>query len=143
MQELLEATTVSDAHKIIEKFSEAQSTTVLRKLPVMKIGQAARQGDVYFKRIKSVPSGFNEAHFNGDVQLVDGDTQGSRHILITNEKMKLYSPTAKSELVGPVIESTTDFLVTHPEHAHFQFQPGIYEVTFQRDWAEHERRVRD
>lgn len=142
----LEAQTVSEAHAIIERFSEEQATTVVRELPVMKIGQAARQGDVYFKRIDSVPEGFDllTDSLQQDLQLVDGNTQGSRHVLTANDKIKIYIPKNKSELVGPVIVAeSTCFLVTHPEHAHFKFQPGIFEVTFQRDWAEHERRVRD
>lgn len=144
MQTTLEATSVVEAHSIIEKFSETKATTVVRKIPQMKVGQAARQGDIYIRAISEIPKGYKKKKVGSQYQLVDGSTQGSRHIVEDTSNITAYEPENKTnELFGPVIEAKDCFTITHPEHAHFEMQPGLYQVTFQENWAEKERRVRD
>ena len=144
MQTTLEATSVVQAHSIIEKFSETKATTVVRKIPKMKAGQAARQGDIYIRAISEIPKGYKAKAVGSQYQLVDGSTQGSRHIIDDTSALKAYEPENRTnELFGPVIEATECFTITHPEHAHFEMQPGLYQVTFQENWEEKERRVRD
>ncbi len=142
MTQTLEIKSVREAHSVIERFSETQSTTIVRKLPVMKIGQAARQGDVYIKAISEIPEGYKKISVGMEYQLVEGNTQGSRHIIADTSGMKVYE-NKSSELLGAVLEAETCFTITHPEHAHFEFQPGLYQITFQANYAEVERRVRD
>jgi hypothetical protein len=142
MLETLEIKSIREAHSVIEKFSETKSTTVVRKIPVMKVGQAARQGDVYITAISEIPSGYKKVSVGTEYQLVEGNTQGSRHVVSDTSGMKVYE-NKSSELLGPVLEAKNRFTITHPEHAHFEMQPGLYQVTFQADWAEQERRVRD
>lgn len=146
MQATLEATSVVEAHSIIEKFSETKSTTVVRKIPKMEVGQAARQGDIYIRAIAKIPKGYlsRAVELESHYQLVDGHTQGSKHIIVDTSALKAYLPeNVTNELLWPVIEAKDCFTITHPEHAHFEMQPGLYQVTFQENWEEKERRVRD
>ena len=47
-------------------------------------------------------------------------------------------------LLGPVIVADEAFTLTHPEHAHHRLPAGIYQVGYQLDVSEQERRaVRD
>lgn len=137
------AQTVLDAHKKIEEYSEINATDKVRNVPKMKIGQAVRQGDVYITAIKNVPENYTKSDMPAQLQLVPGSTQGSRHIIESTSGISLYKFDGTSELQGPVLEAKAAFTVTHPEHAHVFLQPGLYHVTFQKDWAEEERRVKD
>lgn len=142
MNSTLEAKTVNEAHSIIEKFSETLATAVIRTIPVMKVGQAARQGDVYIRAIKEIPEGYKKISVSNSFQIVEGNTQGSRHVLEHSGNVTVYE-NKSSELLGPVLDAKESFCISHPEHAHFKMQPGLYQVTFQQDYAEIERRVRD
>lgn len=112
----------------------------------MGIGEAVRQGDVYLTRLADLPDDRGAATDNR--QLAPGSTRGSRHIVAAQSDVTITAPPKGSTvLVGPVIESRSRLLVEHPEHGHIDLPPGIYQTSFQRDYAreraEEIRRVQD
>ena len=115
------------------------SAEALADVPMGK--KFARQGDLYFAKLATVPKGalpWTQPHG----QLAPGTTQGSRHCVdITTVRLwTLPNPTA---LDGPVIEAPDGVEITHPEHGHHHYPPGVYQVTFQRAYADELRRVQD
>ena len=115
------------------------SAEALADVPVGR--KFARQGDLYFTKLAAVPQGVHPWLLPHG-QLAPGSSQGSRHCvdLTTVRLWLLPQPTA---LDGPVIEAPAGVRITHPEHGHHQFPPGVYQVTFQRAYAEELRRVID
>jgi hypothetical protein len=139
--------------EVIEKIStSAKPRQEKRIIKSMKPGQMVRQGDIYLINItgKKEVKVFNTINvsFNNYItsakpqgnqfQLVPGSTMGSRHMVDSSVKVKL-NPTNTSSLVGPVIESESAFLVTHPEHAHFELPKGSYLVCYQLNALTRER----
>lgn len=100
-----------------------------------------RQGDVYIWIKSNVPK--NAKKIKANSQLAPGTTKGSRHCLDSLEGVTMYAITDASELQGPIIELSCERLVTHPEHGDWRLGAGIYEITYQRAFAEELRRVRD
>lgn len=137
------AKTTLEAHKAIEEYSKTEAVSKTRLVPKMKVGQAVRQGDIYLTAIDKMPKGYEKVVNNGSLQLVPGSSQGSRHVIENTAGITIHMIKNGSELMGPVLEATKAFTITHPEHAHVVLQPGLYHTTFQKDWAEEERRVRD
>lgn len=130
---------------IMEKIEEIQSvsakvnhkeTRVIREIPV---GKAVRQGDLYVRRIDKVPSNYTvETH---KLQLVSGSTKGAQHFVEKTPSMKLFvDPSNKDALAGPCIISREEVHIRHPEHANFKLPAGIYQITYQRDFAYEERK---
>lgn len=116
----------------------------LRDCRNMKIGQVARQGDIYIHKVK-------DAHVHGELtqnhQLAMGITLGSRHIADGN--FKVYEGTTLPEWVerghflGPCIVTDKDTaLISHPEHSNVALSKGTYQVTHQMD-IRTMRRVQD
>ena len=132
-------TTVIEADQIVR--DHAIHRPDVRDYRKMPIGRIAHQGDVYLRRCAKVPKGFTVP--TKDLQLAPGTTQGSRHIITAGPRV-LTNPGNTDALLGPVIVAEKEFTLTHPEHAHCLMGPGVYEVEFQKDEAEAERRaVRD
>jgi len=120
-------------------------------------GAGIRQGDIYIINIndmtqielfkKSTPVLVNIANYittlkqSNDYQLVPGSTKGSRHFACGDIVVKT-NPTNRSSVVGPIIEAKTSFVITHPEHAHFQLPAGKYIVCYQLN-AQTKTRVKD
>jgi hypothetical protein len=113
----------------------------------MKVGEVVRQGDLYIEKVASLPE--NKGAVTENVQLAVGQTQGSRHVISPKPAgLSIFSPPAGSTvLTGPSISSTEAWTLTHPEHGHFKFGPGNFQVTYQKDYAkeraEELRRVQD
>lgn len=131
-------------HEKITQAAKQFATTDTRIIPdSMKVGQSIRQGDVYLTRIAKIPKEHTKVSTNP--QIVEGSTQGSRHLLRESDMKHikvLFNPSNNTPTLGPVIEATERFQLTHPEHAHFDMPAGIYSVTYQMNWADKER-VRD
>lgn len=112
----------------------------LRQCQSMKIGQIARQGDLYFHR---VPYNWPRGNQIFNYQLAVGNTKGSRHIADNNfqiyEGIKFpdyFSDFFKEKLkdcLGPVVViSDPTRLISHPEHSNFSFDKDtILQVTYQ------------
>ena len=76
-------------------------------------------------------------------QLADGETQGSRHCLDDVRSVTQYRLVNPTVLEGNVIDAPAGMLITHPEHGDMAFAPGVYQIGYQRQYAEELRRVLD
>lgn len=120
--------------------------------PSFELGDAAHQGDLIIVRIASLPL---SAKPRKNRQLADGDTQGSRHVLVRGqvydagraEVVDLIRSatgyTVEEQYVGPVCmspaEPTADDL-THPEHGNQGFPAGaVCAVVYQRNWDQEQQ----
>ena len=134
-------TDVMTAMKQIEA-AAAEDTTEVRDLSGIKIGQSARQGDIYLHRVAA-------DHPRGKAvgaKLAMGDLMNARHIAEAPAECfagaKAPDYCNAGTFLGPVIVSDKPFTVSHPEHAAMRCPPGVYQVTHQMD-ARTLERVRD
>lgn len=120
----------------------------------MGVGDAANQGDVILVRIASLPKSANPRI---NRQLAEGNTQGSRHILVggsvydceADDVVKAIAAACKgtqvdARYIGPVF--TTPATLEHPEHGHQSWDcQATIAVVYQRnlDSEEREMRVQD
>ncbi len=113
----------------------------------MQPGDYFRQGDIYLEQLArynakdTYPFGLKT--INPVRRLAPGNTQGSRHCLSTLDGVVMYRRISESPLDGPIFESKEKITVEHPEHGHVTLPPGIYAVTYQRQYAEELKRVAD
>lgn len=132
---------------------------------MLGVGDNIAQGDLYFVRIAGVPSGSKRLGNDGShVQLAEGDTQGSRHVLevgnayvceradVVAAIKKACGCTINEKYLGPVFETVNGkAYVSHPEHGDHDFRAETVggsmciAVVFQRalDAEEREARVID
>lgn len=100
-----------------------------------------RQGDLYIWLKSEVPKKAKKVEAKN--QLVPGQTKGSRHCLDSLDGVTVYELADGNELQGPIIKLICERLITHPEHGNWRLGAGVYEITYQRAFAEELRRVRD
>lgn len=124
------------------KAAAALDTTETRECGNMKIGQVARQGDIYIHRVVA-------NHPRGAAvgpKLAMGDLMNARHIAEAPAEcfagVKAPDYCTAGTFLGPVIVSDKPFTVAHPEHAHIALGAGCYQVTHQMD-ARTLERVKD
>lgn len=125
---------------------------------IVKDGQAAPQGDILLTRISDLQTGRAELEKQmkarwgdtfvlspvglktDDLQLIQGRSTGSRHCIREEDRgvVEVYAPTwaTATLLEGPVIVASDRFVVAHPDHAHHSLPAGIYQVTYQMDFAQ-------
>lgn len=129
-----------------------------KMLATFASGDVSRQGDIYIVGIASLPK---SAKPRESLQLADGATQGSRHVL---ERGAVYqcepsevAAAIKSatghdvdaDYIGPVFvapDEPTENDLTHPEHGNQGFTAGqVCAVVYQRtvDAEQRIQRVRD
>lgn len=107
-------------------------------------GDTWRQGDVYIELLERVPAGAMAMKAKGrSAQLAPGTTQGSRHILDSLVGVTMYRLPEATVLDGPVIVTDRERTIEHPEHGNVVLPPGVYGITYQREFAEELRRVAD
>lgn len=134
--------------------SNVQEIRVVKEWPVDAV---VRQGDIYVLRM---PEDYEHGKKLKERQLVDGQTQGSRHVVEEGPTIHaagkapswLFAETAKSlgvsrqrllkALLGPSIKANKAFKITHPEHAHVEAPCGSY-ITWSQMDARMLERVRD
>jgi hypothetical protein len=133
------------AHQKIEDYAKKSSKNVRRFEQPFKIGKWARQGDIYFIAIASLPKDTVRIGITSiKYQLAPGTTQGSRHMLHNGNHLTLFKDRLPSVLSGGYIKATDRCYISHPEHAHVDLPAGLYSVTYQQDLAASEiRAVRD
>lgn len=115
-------------------------------------GDYIRQGDVYVTLCDEVPVGFTKREMKdlgrNPAQVAIGSTQGSRHIWDSLDGVEIYKKDNANELQGCVYVLKETRTLTHPEHGDIictvpEGETRIFEVTYQRAYAEEIRRVRD
>jgi len=132
---------VIEIHQRIQALAEeikAKPEPLKIEIPV---GSHAVQGDVYIQTLAAVPTGWSLT--NPTQQIAPGTTQGSRHILESMDGIEMYTSSDASPLDGPCIVAKKSFELTHPEHGHLILCPGVYRITYARQYAEELRRVAD
>lgn len=104
-----------------------------------KVARAHRQGDIY---IHAVPAAWPRGAEVGG-QLATGQSKGSRHMALAPAKCyagtQLPGYVQPGWFMGPMVESSERFTVSHPEHAHVSLPPGCYQTTHQMDDATRQR----
>ncbi len=128
----------------IRKVQENAKHMPALRVADLKIGEVARQGDIYIERVAAIEG-------RGEVlksrQLAPGTSKGSRHIVDESPEVLVVqsSPRTRNHQafqVGPAIESTGPVCIMHPEHAWIRLLgvgKRFYQVFFQADWARKER----
>lgn len=136
--------TLTTVNEIMNKIMESAESNIQdeRFIKTMKVGEVVRQGDIYIHKVAANHKRGNRQTHN---QLAQGTSKGSRHMAespaICYEGTTLPSY-AKEAFLGPMIESTQRFTISHPEHAHISLGAGCYQITHQMD-ARTLQRVRD
>lgn len=104
-------------------------------------GDVFRQGDLYIQKIARVPANaYSNVNPPLSLQLVEGESKGSRHILDSDAGVCIYARSDGDDLTGPVIELEMERTITHPEHGDVILPPGLYAITYQRAFDKEERR---
>lgn len=135
--------TALEVHESLQTQAKKLNNQNERVIPKMEVGQAFRQGDLYITKLESLPQDIINTI---DLQLAQGETKGSRHILAQNVNytVKVYNLRKPGPLDGPVFKSDETIRLTHPEHAHFVFPAGCYSTHYQQDYQAAEiRAVKD
>lgn len=134
----------TDAYRLVRERAEEIRNDGDHRIETMSAGDAWAQGDVAIIALDAVPA---DAMLDESpsAQLAPGNTQGSRHLLDSLDGLRLFARTGgeATPLAGPVIEAERRFSVTHPEHGNVSLPPGVYQVRYQRAFAEELRRVQD
>jgi len=132
---------VIEIHKRIQALAEVVKGKPEPREVTIPVGDYTVQGDVYIQALDIVPTGYKPTSIAA--QIAPGNTQGSRHILKSLDGIKMYTAKNASVLDGPVIRAEQSFELTHPEHGHLILSPGIYRITYARQYAVELRRVAD
>lgn len=128
--------------EVVEKVQRsAKKMQEMRECPEMKVGQFARQGDIYIERISSISKEGKEVKSH---QLAPGTSKGSRHVVQAEQGVKIFqsAPNLGARAlfqVGPAIEAACDFVISHPEHAWMKMKKGLYQIWYQLDFHRKER----
>lgn len=122
------------------KQKQMKSVRSLRQHDAAVAGDAAFQGDLVFVVLPSLPK---SAKPRANRQLAEGDTKGSRHIVVggevfdadAGEVLRLLKRTdIEPEYVGPVMRGP--LTVEHPQHEHHRFPADcVVGVLYQRNVA--------
>ncbi len=134
------ATAVS-VYRDIKKHAESIRNDESHELEVMSPGDCWAQGDLLIVSLESVPAGC--APIKAERQLAPGNTQGSRHCLVSLDGVEMFQLPEPNALDGPVFRTDRKLVIDHPEHGNLIVPPGTYAVVYQRQFAEELRRVAD
>ena len=128
------------ALEVVKASAEAIKSDELQRFPeAAAVGDYFRQGDIYITKLGVVVGKKSKVV----LQLAPGTTKGSRHVLDSPDGVSMYLIPNADALTGPVIETTCERTITHPEHGDVLLTPGVYGITYQRAYAEELRRVQD
>lgn len=84
-----------------------------------------RQGDVLFTRVEDLPEGLAPRKSN---VIVEGEVTGHSHRLMEGRILE----SARGHLYLEVLRATQ---VVHQEHNAIHLEPGLYQVTRQREYS--------
>jgi hypothetical protein len=108
------------------------------------------QGDLYLRRVASLPSGLNEMKKENGQFIVAHSETGHHHVIEAAPNVTVYDTSDPLVSYLQVIEATeaTEVLIEHlrsfDTHESIGVSPGIYEIRRQREYSpEGWRRVAD
>jgi hypothetical protein len=140
---------VNHAKRIADGQEEVKPGQTLRFTEACTVNDRIWQGDMALTIAEnSPPEGFKLVE-KTKVQLVPGNTVGSKHCLEHTNGVEQYLPENWTEmgLVGPWLRLNEDNKVIHPVHGAVEIPAGFcVQVTYQREYDEilkEERRARD
>lgn len=150
-----ETLTLDQAYAEVQKTS-ADPDREVRYIEDFPVGKFYRQGDMYVKRIESLPENLKITKREKGGQLVRGASLGSNHTVGEDVEIIWHDQVGKIQNVnvngkrcgkalGPylVIAEERGFVENkHPHHADFSFPAGTYEVSYQTNMI-HRRQVAD
>jgi hypothetical protein len=141
---IMNASTQTIVNEVIETAKRVSKRFTQRFPDAASFVDGFRQGDIYLTLLKSVPAKAKLVK-KPSLQLAPGTTQGSRHILASDDGLTVYAFSDANEFQGPILKLAKECELTHPEHGNFILPPGIYSVTYQRtqDALDRARRVED
>jgi hypothetical protein len=101
-------------------------------------GDGIRQGDIYIKVLAKRPvKGYVAVKelTPENLQLVPGNTKGSRHVLDSWDGVKMYRPKVWNgdQFRGPILVLTKTRTIRHEEHGSVTLTPGKYGIYYQRE----------
>ena len=148
MNTLTKPKTALEAFSLIKE--NAKRMPAPRDCSTLKVGEVCRQGDIYILRLDKIENRGAEVKSR---QLAPGVSNGSRHIVAENPKVRLYKCVPDlSRLeklwglklvplqIGPAIEAKEVWSLTHPSHPFCnQFAAGTYLTIYQMDFATKQR----
>lgn len=127
-----------------EKIDNSQPVRI--EPTMLDVGQFFPQGDVALRKLASVPADATRVA-KPSAQIVEGTTQGSRHIWDSLDGAEVFQPANQTALEGFVYRLSKTRTLTHPEHANHVYvvanEPQVFQCIFQRSHAEELRRIRD
>lgn len=138
----METMTAERAVASVQSQAEKIKSDAPQRVETMSHGDTWRQGDLYITSIPGVPKGAVKMKAPR-LQLAQGETQGSRHILASAKGVTMYDPPDRTALDGPIMELAGRTTVEHPEHGDVSLPPGCYAVTYQRAFGDELRAQRD
>lgn len=125
-------------------------------MSTLTFDKQAMQGDVFIKRIDSLPDGTvgieREA---GRVVLAHGEVTGHAHAISEQHVQQFRAPDGAPTLEGAgirlraggglpaqtyLVVEDSPCMLRHEEHSPIQIQPGVYQITRQREYVEGEIR---
>lgn len=110
------------------------------------VNTAIAQGDLNLVIRESVPENY-QLRTDTNLQVVPGQTLGSRHCLTRASECQVFDPPGwgpdYDELQGPFLVTQGATEVAHPTHANVEIPGGkIVECSYQRTWDQEQRRER-
>lgn len=108
----------------------------------LAIGEVHQQGDVYLHR---VVDDWPRGKMLGTRQIAVGDGIGSRHVVEGDvevyegvrlpDGLTVPDEATEEDMRGPVVVVESACMLTHPKHAHFALDRGVYQVTYPFDFT--------
>lgn len=129
--------------EIVDSVETIKNDNPQRFPEAASVGDYMRQGDVYIELLDKVPSDVKLEN-NPNLQVVPGNTKGSRHTLDSVKGVKMYIINNSNELQGPILDITEERTLTHPEHGDIILPANrVYAITYQRAYADELKRAMD
>lgn len=98
----------------------------------------AHQGDIFFKRLDSVPKGYSynpDMSSKGRIVLAEGEVTGHFHA-IEDDTTAVLTPDDKKAIDELIVHvrAAEGAVVVHPEHGPITLPPGLWQVKRQREY---------
>jgi hypothetical protein len=134
-----------EAYKAIKEHAAKRTEKTVRDCSSLKVGDFARQGDIYVVLVGELEEPGAEVK---NPQLVPGNTSGANHKVVFQPGLAVH-PTKPTKLraalekalgapifdvqVGPGVKSKSPWTLTHPHHPDLVNIPGNAQIIYQID----------